>query len=98
MKRCRVIGIALSWLLSWSMMIFGQTEPIDSNSGSMIPVASFYGREYIERIGYAVAGAGDVNGDGFDDFLIGTFHNAVMGADAGAVYLFLGHRYLRWTM
>lgn len=62
----------------------------------MSPTASFYGKEYIERIGYALAGAGDVNDDGFDDFIIGTFHNAVMGADAGAVYLFFGQSKLPW--
>jgi len=71
---------------------------LESNLGIMIPSASFFGKEYIERIGYALAGGGDVNGDGFDDFLIGTFHNAVMGADAGAAYLFLGHAHLCWSL
>jgi len=86
-------------------MLFGMVTVIqsqviysDSHFGTMIPSASFFGQEYIERIGYTLAGDGDVNGDGFDDFLIGTFHNAVMGHDAGAVYLFLGHTYLRWGL
>ncbi len=98
MKSLRFIGAIISTLLSWSMVMFGQTLSESSAFGTLNPVASFYGREYIERIGYAVAGGGDVNGDGYDDFLIGTFHNGVMGHDAGAVYLFLGHRYLRWTL
>jgi len=75
-----------------------QVNHLESISKTMVPSASFFGKEYIERIGYALAGAGDVNGDGFDDFMIGTFHNAVMGSDAGAAYLFLGHAYLRWEL
>lgn len=40
--------------------------------------------------GGAVSAAGDVNGDGFDDLIVGApaFDGAV--ADAGRVYLFLG--------
>jgi len=98
MKICNFIAIACGVLLNISSFAFGQSEPGNSFFGTLNPAASFYGREYIERIGYALAGAGDVNGDGFDDFMIGTFHNGVMGADAGAVYLFLGHPYLRWTL
>jgi len=67
-------------------------------SGSLQPVASFYGAFKAERIGYALSGGGDVNGDGFDDFLIGTFHNTWMGVDAGAVYLFLGHSSLHFGL
>ena len=79
-------------------VVKGQVNQLESISGTMTPSVSFYGKEYIERIGYALAGSGDVNGDGFDDFLIGTFHNAAMGQDAGAAYLFLGHQYLRWGL
>ena len=38
-------------------------------------------------VGHAVAGAGDVNGDGYDDVIIGApFFNA----DEGRVYVYLG--------
>jgi hypothetical protein len=37
------------------------------------------------------AGGGDVNGDGFDDFLAGSFFNNENGTDAGQVYLVLGN-------
>ena len=43
-----------------------------------------------ERFGFAVAGAGDVNGDGFGDIIVGARANASLGADAGAAYIFLG--------
>ncbi len=75
-----------------------QGNLLKTYSGTLSPTASFLGKHYIERIGYALAGAGDVNGDGFDDFLIGTFHNAVMGSDAGAAYLFLGQSKLSWGL
>ena len=40
--------------------------------------------------GYAVAGAGDVDGDGLGDLLVGASRNDTGGADAGKAYLFLG--------
>jgi hypothetical protein len=60
--------------------------------GDLIPDASFLGTHTAERIGYALGGNGDVNGDGIDDILIGTFHNNTTGFDAGATYLILGKR------
>ena len=43
-----------------------------------------------DHFGYAVAGGGDVDGDGYDDFLVGAPGSDVEGAGAGTVYLFLG--------
>jgi hypothetical protein len=59
--------------------------------------SSFLGEEAEERAGYYVATAGDVNGDGYDDFLI-----AAVGSDegggfrAGEVYLILGNPEAEW--
>ena len=40
---------------------------------------------------YTVSSAGDVNGDGFDDLLVGVpFHDGV-GTDSGATYVVFGH-------
>ena len=43
-----------------------------------------------DRAGYHLNGAGDVNGDGFDDLIIGARFEASAGTDAGASYLVLG--------
>lgn len=40
--------------------------------------------------GYAIAGVGDVNGDGRDDILIGAYGEDSGGEDAGMVYLIYG--------
>ncbi len=43
-----------------------------------------------DALGSAVAGAGDVDGDGLADVILGAPGNDDGGADAGAAYLFLG--------
>jgi len=46
--------------------------------------------EVPDKAGGAVDGAGDVNGDSYDDFLIGARSNDTNGDNAGAVYLVIG--------
>jgi hypothetical protein len=52
--------------------------------------ASFLGEAEEDRLGRSATGVGDVNGDGYDDFLIGSISNDEGGVDAGQSYLFLG--------
>ena len=59
--------------------------------------ASFIGEDVDDWSGNSVASAGDVNGDGYDDFLIGAYGNEGGGADAGQTYLILG-KYTGWAM
>ena len=43
-----------------------------------------------DRSGYSVSSAGDINGDGFDDLLIGTYAADPNGYNSGATYLVYG--------
>ncbi len=46
--------------------------------------------EFADYFGWSVSGAGDVNGDGYADVIIGAFGDDDNGTDAGAAYVFLG--------
>lgn len=43
-----------------------------------------------DHFGASVSSAGDVNGDGYDDVIIGSLNNDAGGKDAGRAYIFLG--------
>jgi hypothetical protein len=43
-----------------------------------------------DAFGYSVAGAGDVNRDGYADFMVGAYENSARGAAAGRVYVYYG--------
>lgn len=58
--------------------------------------ASFVGEMPGDELGRRVATAGDVNGDGFSDFLFGASYNDQGGLDAGKAYLFLGRAQADW--
>ncbi|HEU4724173.1 MAG TPA: integrin alpha, partial [Candidatus Eisenbacteria bacterium] len=54
------------------------------------PDAVFTGEAAGDVFGYSVAGAGDVNKDGFADVIIGAYENSARGAGAGRAYVFYG--------
>jgi hypothetical protein len=54
------------------------------------PDLTFTGAADFDELGYAVAGAGDVNGDGYNDIIIGAYDAAGGGTDRGEVYIFYG--------
>jgi hypothetical protein len=65
--------------------IFSGGKTLDRNPDvTMTGVAA---RDYF---GISVAGAGDVNGDGYDDVIVGADRNDAGGADAGRAYIFFG--------
>ena len=64
----------------------GTTSEIDLSQADY----SFLGENVNNHAGYAVSTAGDVDGDGLDDILIGAFHNNDGGLHAGKAYLILG--------
>lgn len=51
---------------------------------------TFYADSSYDYLGLSVSGAGDVDGDGLDDIMMGAPYDNDNGYDAGTVYLFLG--------
>ncbi len=60
--------------------------------------ASFLGELPGDEVGRRVAGAGDVNGDGFADLLFGASYNDQAAPDAGKAFLVLGRQSADWGM
>ena len=54
------------------------------------PVYVFTGEATNDTFGVSVASAGDVNGDGFDDLIVGAMWNKAGGSSAGRAYVFSG--------
>jgi len=52
--------------------------------------ATVYGDSEWQWFGWAMVGGADVDGDGYDDFMVGTHLDAGAGEEAGAFYLFPG--------
>lgn len=73
-------------------------ESLLKPSERLSPSASFYGELNMGRLGYYLSRAGDVNGDGFDDFMIAGYHHHVHGWNSGGAYLFLGKSYIDWGL
>ncbi|MBL8338183.1 MAG: FG-GAP repeat protein, partial [Rhodoferax sp.] len=77
-----------------SYLVFGSSSslPATTNLATMAGSVgiSFAGAAGGDRSGTDVASAGDFNGDGFDDLLIGAPYSDGAGTDAGAAYLVFG--------
>jgi hypothetical protein len=71
-------------------LVFGKASGWTRYANISTADASFLGEVIIDLSGYHVAGAGDVNADGYNDFLIGAFYNDAGGPSAGQAYLILG--------
>ena len=52
--------------------------------------AGLWGEKSSDYAGMAMDGVGDVNGDGYDDLLVGAYGNDSGGSSSGAAYLVLG--------
>lgn len=70
-------------------LIYGSATPFTSRN--LTNDIKFWGEAVGDLVGEtSIASAGDVNGDGYDDILIGAYRNDDAGADAGAAYLIYG--------
>jgi hypothetical protein len=66
----------------------GRAYVYSGQTGDMI--YAFTGEAAGDYFGYSVASAGDVNGDGFDDLIVGAYRNDAGGYWAGRAYVFSG--------
>jgi len=89
-KISSVVVLLLAMTATWQeRVVQGQhVAPLDTSERFLS--WSVEGTQAEAHFGAAASAAGDVNGDGFDDLIVGApdFDGAV--ADAGRVYLFLG--------
>jgi len=62
-----------------------QLSTLNGTNGFRIP-----GAAASDQAGYSVSDAGDVNGDGIDDFIVGATGADVSGINSGAAYVVFG--------
>ena len=55
-----------------------------------IPDIGFDGENYVDNFGFSCAGIGDLNGDGFDDIIIGALYSDELGDRTGKAYIYFG--------
>ena len=97
-KLRNIFCLVLTFVLLGSLFAFGGVAyAFDPDTSLSTADTSFWGESAIDYSGICVATAGDVNGDGYDDFLIGAYRNDDGGSDAGQTYLILG-KAGGWTM
>ena len=78
-------------------LVLGKSSGWASGTDLSAASASFWGEEAWDEAGFSVAGAGDVNNDGYDDFIIGAPRNSETASSAGQVYLIHG-KASGWSM
>ena len=78
-------------------VIFGKRGTFSNISLAGLQIADGFkivGEAELDMAGESVSGAGDVNGDGIDDMMVGALGNAEGGHGAGAVYVIFGKKTL----
>ena len=63
---------------------------MNSLTGTDIPDEFFTGAAVNDYFGISVSTAGDVNGDGYSDVIVGAYLNDAGGTDAGRAYIYFG--------
>ncbi|MFA6028195.1 MAG: hypothetical protein WC752_04690 [Patescibacteria group bacterium] len=71
-------------------LIYGQAENLTGASLSSPLIVKFTGEAEYDDAGGSVSANGDVNGDGYNDLLIGARRNGEVADNAGAAYLIYG--------
>ncbi|MBT3221797.1 MAG: hypothetical protein HN348_22185 [Proteobacteria bacterium] len=72
-----------------AFLLLGSSAPV-ANMDLDDADAKFIGEAEGDIAGWSLSGAGDFNGDGYDDLLLGAPNESTWGDSAGAVYVFFG--------
>ncbi|MFH1468369.1 MAG: MopE-related protein [Pseudomonadota bacterium] len=87
-----LIGAGGSWRVAYqagaAYLVLGAATPADRDLSSAD--ATFLGTTSFDQVGTSVAGAGDLDGDGLADMLIGAPGDSLVGLSAGVAYVVLG--------
>jgi hypothetical protein len=68
----------------------GYAKVFSGCDGSVLPYNDLAGDTAEAQFGWSVSGAGDVNGDGFPDFIVGAPGDSTNGTESGTVKVFSG--------
>lgn len=74
-------------LAGGAYLLLGSSTP---TGGSIFSAVHYSGENGYDRAGFATSNAGDVDGGGLDEILVGAPGNGGSGVNAGAAYLVLG--------
>ena len=81
--RIKILVVAIFLFLTTNMLALGTLEP----------AGNFFGTRDSQRVGYYLSAAGDINADGYDDFMVAGYHHYNVSSEdwnSGGVFLFLG--------
>ncbi len=80
-----------AWLgLMGLCLVLASLAPGSAHAISSRTLFTPTGAAALDYLGYSVAGAGDVNGDGYGDVIVGAYANDAGGASAGRAYVYYG--------
>ena len=83
-------GVTQDWLNSLTDERGNRIIPEEDPEGDALQQQTFDGAAAGNNYGRSVSSAGDVNGDGFDDVIIGAPNNSVTVTNRGRAYIYFG--------
>jgi hypothetical protein len=71
-------------------VLLSVTNPVNLSGLDGVNGFAVNGAASLDFMGQSVSGVGDLNGDGFDDFMLGAHRADANGTDSGAIYVIFG--------